>query len=489
MATAPTTETPEQIAAKTAAVETAKAVETKAVTENADGIDKFLGHILPKKKPAAAPKPKEGEEAEVVEGEELSDEDKVKKAEEAKKVAAKKKVAKKVEAPAAPALDADKIAEAATRGAMKAMDDREAAKKALEKPATETDPYPYLDDSEKKKLPVFEQMEKSNPEKYKGLKAKFTASVKALQDYRAKWEAANPDKTWNDQDDEHNEFFTKNDIDWEDDDYTEAIADLKVAKVEERFKTEREADKKQMTAKERAAQLEPVAKGEAVESAKSLFAAVGGEYAKIRGENGAVNAEVLKKLNEDDPERTAMVLRAATHLEALTSENFRLFNAVVPFDENNPTHKQLADYAVAQEAEMLELPAQERVQDNKMFATSKEYYAMTKAEKAKHWTFEMKDLNTLLAADVAQNLKNQIAAEEARLSRIAEKRGWKKAEATGDEEPAASEKKAAATAQEAEPEEDFKPKAVTSVTDAAVAQLRGAKLTGGKNKLPSFFEL
>lgn len=476
--------TPEQVAAETLAV------ETKAVTTNKTGIDNLLGHILGAGKKKESVKPKEGEEGYVPEDTELNEDGtpKDKPDKKSAKKPAKKPVEVKVEP--APVLDPDKIAEAAGRGAVAALKDHEERKsKKDEKSATEQDPYPYLDDDQKADLPILAQMEKANPDKYKGIATKYAASIKTLNDYRSKWEAENKGKEWDATADEHNEFFEKNNIGWNDRDYAEAIADLKVSKAQEAWKKEQQAVTSKLEGKERARELEPLAVTEAKRNGKALFESVGGEFAKILNDDFTTNKEALAKAMADEPVKSNMVLIAASHLERLASENYRLFNGIATFDANNPIHKQLADFAVAQEADMLNLAPQDRMdKENKIFATSEDYYKMTKKEQARHWTFTATDLNTLWAAEMAVSLKNNIAAREKELEGWATKRGYKKVE--GDEESAVeqTDKPAKANGNSAVVD-DEKPRSVNTIADAPVAQRRTHNLTLGKKAVPSFFQL
>ena len=483
------TQTPEQLAAaKEVELKAAKTeADQKAIVTNAPGIEKLLGHALKPetRKPVVEKTP-----------EELAADAEKKKVDDAAKAEAKKKAAKKkpdeAKAPVVAAVDPEKIAEAAARGTVKALDERDAAREKDKKPATEQDPHPYLDERQKRKLPVLEQMEKMFPEEYKGIKAKYAASMKALQEYQAEWQKENPDKDWNAEDKEHNEFFTKNDVDWDSEDYAEAAAevksDVKVTKAKDEWKKESEGEFKKITDKERARELEPLAVGESVRNARSLFESLGDEeWAKVRLPNGAVNEEVLRKLNVDDPDKTGMIIQSAVNLEKLTAEHFRIFNGIVPFDLNKTEHKVLSDYAIAQENAMLELPPQDRTDaDNRMFATAKEYYAMTKAEQKHHWTFTMGDLNTLLAADFSTNLKKQLANEEAKALRMAEKRGYKKVNGEGVVEEPEPQKQPVTAKEEPAGEEVFKPRQVGSVTDVALAQMRGKKLTGSNSGVNQF---
>jgi hypothetical protein len=479
------TKTPEELAAeKTAA-------DTEAIKTNADGIDQFLGEILKKETPdekaakakaeAVASKAKEGEKSELQRKADL--------AKERKEKAKQEREAKAKEIASKP-IDADAIAEAAARGTVSALEKsrEEAARKAAEEAEKgKGDQYAHLDEDQKADLPILQQMEKANPTKYKGLADKYAKSVKALAEYREAWEKANPDKEFNGEDDEHNEFFSKNEVGWKDRDYAEAIADLKLEKMQANLKQENEKAIGELKGKERARELEPLAVTEAKSKARELFKSLGGDFENVVDENGLVNGEAVKKLHAED-DRSGMAFAAATDLEQMCAENYRLHNGLKPFDANNPLHSRLLNHALESEKAMLDLPPQDQIDDKgRQFAPNADYWKMTKAQRERHWTFNMTDLNTLLAADVATNLKNQITAREKEMSAWAEKRGYKRA--AGEGEP---ERKNGAEHHEEKPEIEEveqveKPRAVTSIPDSQVAQYRTAKLTGKQNGVSRFF--
>jgi hypothetical protein len=481
-----TQKTPEVLAAEKTAADTA------AIKQNEAGIDDFLGEVLKKETPdekvAKAAAEKAAAAAKTTEKTELQ-----RKADLAKerKEKAKQERESKAKEVANRGIDPNAIAEAAARGTVSALEKsrEEAARKAAEEAESKKgDQYAHLDEDQKADLPILQQMEKANPTKYKGLSDKYSKSIKALAEYRAAWEKANPEKDFNGEDEEHNDFFTKNEVGWKDRDYAEAIADMKLEKVQANLKQENEKAISELKGKERARELEPLAVTEAKRGARELFKSLGGEFEKVVDEHGLVNAEAVKKIYAED-DRANQAFVAATDLQQLCAENFRLYNGITQFDSNKPLHNRLLNHALESEKEMLNLPPQDQTDDKgRMFATNKDYYAMTKAQRERHWTFNMQDLNTLLAADVATNLKNQIAAREKEMSAWAEKRGYKRTEGGGNNGRQNGSEQHEEHPEKEETEEVEKPRAVTSITDSQVAQYRKSKLTGKKNGVTRFFE-
>jgi hypothetical protein len=356
------------------------------------------------------------------------------------KVAAKKKSAvaakpaPKPEPSAAP--DYEKIAEAAARGVASAIQP-----KATEKKEEPKQKYEFLSEDEREEIPVLEQMEKSNPTKYKGLTEKFTSAVKARQEYEAKWESENPGKEFDPDAEEHNEFFSKNEVDWKDRDYAEAIADIKVSKMQSQMEKKTDAKIGELTARDKARELEPTAISESKQTGRALFTALGDEFKDVLSEAGTINQDAIKKAYEADPVKAKLVFDSANALETLAAENVRLFNGVVAYDANNVNHAYLSNYASNQEKAMEQLSLKEKKNENgQMFSPAADYYKMNKADRAKHWTFSAKDLNMLLSADQIRTVKATIVADEKMLDERAAKRGYKKevkAESELDENPPA----------------------------------------------------
>lgn len=327
-------------------------------------------------------------------------------------------------------------------------------------------------------------MEKSNPAKYKGLVSKFTGAIKARQAYEAAWIAENPGKEFDPEAEEHNDFFAKNDVDWKDRDYNSAIVEIGTAKV--RSELEKKTDKQigELTARDRARELEPLAISESKKTGRTLFAALGDDFKDVLSEAGVINFDAVKKAQEADPVKAKLVFEYAQSLETLAAENVRLFNGIVPFDEANSNHAYLEKYVHTQETAMEQLSLDEKKNaQGKMFSPLKDYYKMTKSEQAKHWTFSAADLNTLLAADTIRAVKATILADEQMLEARAVKRGFKKEAKEELENPPEK-------AKEKDVELEEKPQSPSSVEAQFLSTSRrngGVPLKGGLNAFAQRF--
>lgn len=334
-----------------------------------------------------------------------------------------KKPAKPIAAaPVAKEIDYDRLAStsaaAAATAVVEAME-----KNKKEAPAPAEVDLSFLDNEERSKLPALEQLEKMYPEKYKGLSKKFTDSIKSAADYETEWTKANPGKEFDSEAEEHNDFYNRNEVKWDDDDYTDARVELRSRKIGEEATKPLTEKISKIEADERRRQIEPTATNAARNTAKTMFDALGGEYVNVVGNNGAIDASIIKKLTEDSPEIANAVFTSARDLEMLSAEAIRLDSGVVNYDQNNQLHSRLVTYATNQEQAMMSLPEQDRLnKDGKSFMPSAQYVKLTQAQRSKHWTFTAADLNVLLAADTVVNLKEMMTNHEAMLTRELTKR-------------------------------------------------------------------
>lgn len=319
-------------------------------------------------------------------------------------------------------IDYDRLASTSAAAAATAVVEA-MAKNKTEAPAPPAPDLTFLSPEDKNKLPALEQLEKMYPDKYKGLSKKFTDGIKAAADYEAEWTKANPGKEFDPEAEEHNEFYNRNEVKWDEDDYVDARVELRNKKIGDEATKPLTEKLSKLEADHKRQQLEPVAQTAARETAKTMFTALGGEFANVIGNNNAIDATVIKKLTEDSPEIATAVFNSANDLEKLSAEAIRLDSGTVNYDPNNQLHSRLVTYATAQEQAMMSLPEADRLnKDGKKFVPSGEFVKMTQAQRSKHWTFTAADLNILLATDTVANLKKFITDHEAMIERVLLKR-------------------------------------------------------------------
>ena len=244
---------------------------------------------------------------------------------EKKPLAAKPKP--KVTPPAtAPQLSAEEITEAAARGVASAL------KKPEEPPAKVEDATAKLPADEQRRIAVLTEMEKANPGKYKDISKLYQESLAKLVTYADDWEKVHPGETFDEEAPEHKDFIEQNEagLDWDDDDYTDALAEIKVQKVVGESRKQTEAQ--QEHTKRLQAALPEIAKTR-LSAGKSFLEKVGPEFAAIVGADGVVVKENFDKLNAEDPVKAEIVISSADLVEKLVAENYALFKQLVPFSK------------------------------------------------------------------------------------------------------------------------------------------------------------
>lgn len=404
--------TPEQLAAEQAAAEEKnnQPIQSDAVN---DFVESYLADPPAKKKEAAKGKAK------------ASDDEPDPDAAGKKKAPPKRKQAPPPPPPAE--IDYEKLADAVGEGAARAMAkeaEKEKNKAAKEPPADETLVSP-------KKLKVLERMGERDP-KYKGLSERYVAQMKKLKAYADQWEKDNPGEKFNEDDDEHAETIAELEeaIDYDEDTYAEAVADLR---YEEREAERREKEK---TTQREDPELEEIKlqhkrqkrAGEMIKERDDVgnlfWEHMGEEFKGVVKEDGSLDMELLKEIEETAPEKYQEAVAAFQAIEGLAQEAFMLGEGLVQYDGNNRGHVFLDRFAGEREQAMMELSREDRMNEKgQEFLPIAEYVKLSDAKKKQHWTFSYGDLNRLLAARLAKVAKDQISAEEKKFERIAKARG------------------------------------------------------------------
>jgi hypothetical protein len=404
----PVEKTPEQLAAEAKAAEAAKPAPQEVINE-------FFAEVVTPAKPKEKGDEKPPKPARPT----------VKKPDPKPAARPPKPASKPAREPEpAPALNAEELAVAVGKGVADAM-----AARQPEKPADAPDALAGLTEEEQQQVPVMAKMEAMYPGKYKGIKDKYVSNAKAVNEYKSAWEVENPDKPFDPEDTEHDKFFAKHTLDWNENDEMRAqaklIAEEEVAAVRNSTQSELEA----LRQRERAREAEPTIANESLAIDRAVFNLFDGEFKNILDANGAVNAEVIKKIESEDPIAYEMVLPEVLNLRKHGQELIRLDRGLVKFDKANPMHAFIGQFATRQEAEILALPkAQQEDAQGKKYATSAEWRQMTPQQRTKHWTLTSKELNALMAAEFGAGLKKRVDAEKSRQVRLAEKLGFVKGE-------------------------------------------------------------
>lgn len=326
-----------------------------------------------------------------------------------------------------PEVDAESIATAAATAAVAAI--KGAEKNQPDPKPKKEDKYEGLDDEEKETAQVLERMEADFGETYKGLSGRYSESLRKAKTYQKEWEKNNPGEKFDPEAAEHNAFFEENEVDWKDMDFNRALARIENDRVQSKRTREEQREKEELAAKNRVLEEKPKIIARRRETAKTLFAALGDDYKAVINDDGSINGAEVKRLIEEDPLRE-ITFDAASRTEQFAEDLHLLYSGLVKFDDKNQNHAYIAGFVDEQEKAMLELPTEQQLNERgQRFATAEQYQAMTPARRQYYWRFNDKDIAELYAEREAITAKNQIAAEENRVLKAAERRGLKKVEA------------------------------------------------------------
>jgi len=320
-------------------------------------------------------------------------------------------------------VDYEKIAEASGRGAAAALS------KANEKKApSETD---LMTESERDQYAVIQRMEKEFT-KFAGKAKEFADSIQRAGTYQQQWEKDNPGKPFNPDDSEHDAFYQKNDVQLDDHFYNRTLARIEAEQLLEKKETKESKRIGELEAREKVRDAEPLIAAAAEHARRSYYAMAGEEFAK------ADPAE-LKRIVDADPTK-AVVVQMANSVPLFAADLHKLTNGLESFDDKNPKHRFIADFAERQQqtvkgmapAEQAELAKKLNRADaaGTVFITADEYNSLPTAQRSRYWRLSETDLAVLYAAEQAALAQQSLADEENRWEAIAKARGYQKVNGT-----------------------------------------------------------
>jgi len=372
-----------------------------------------------------------------------------------------------------PQLTAEQIAQAAAKGVAEAI-----------KPSAPAGaPKTELNDVEQRRVVALEHMEKMYPEKYPGIAEKYKTSLLELQAYAEKWESTHPGETFDEGADEHASFFAKHDVDWDDQDFTEAVADIRAtAKMQEQNK-ESEKRMSKLERGERLRQAAPEIGEHQTAGATVFWGNTKPELAKVIKDDGTVDVALLTEQQKKDPIGYTIRVNAANQLNAEVAELYKVMNGLEDFNAKNPAHVAIGEFAADMERDLLRRPDEEqRDADGRKFLPASQYWKIPKDRRDEYyWTFSPAELAALRAHSLATRTEKIVEMEHKRQREYALAMGWKPPE--GAETGAQPEvEHAAAPADPAE----LKPRSPSAGGESRLHAKSGGGAKGAEDFLSSF---
>lgn len=381
-----------------------------------------------------------------------------------------------------PAMSPEQIATLAAEAAARvhASQKKEEPKKDVE---------PELPPGEQRKINTLKHMETMYGDKYAGAVRRYQTAQTKLKNYASQWEKDNPGKRFDESAEEHEQFFADNDLFefWDADDFDEARIDLIAekkgqAKAEERNR-EINAKLSKLERAERLREEAPKVRETQIKAAGFLWKNFGEQYAEVMGEKGW-NKEKSEELAKADPVGYSHRFAVAKDFDREAGEIYKLYNGLVDFNPKDDVHKEITDFYMRFESAMLKAPADIRTnQEGKTFMSSKEYYALPEDKRDRYWTFTADDVIFKRAQTLAKEVESSIRAEEERLARYAEAKGWKKPDGDGQRKETPDKDR-----EKEEEETDGKPGGPSAGSETKVAALKNVPGKDEPNSKKTFFE-
>lgn len=286
--------------------------------------------------------------------------------------------------------------------------------KSRNKPAQpKAEDLSFLSDEERYELEIFQVMAKMDAGKYSGLPAKFSDAAKATAKYKAQWEKDNPGESFDPESNDHDDFFSKNQVKYDRKDFKRA---------EHRLATEGETDPKleklekanlDLMARQKEKDLEPSIRNVWAASLDLMVESIDPEIAKT------IRAGGRDKLMEDYPVEGEEITRAAEALSAISSEAHKLLEGDGLFapDSGNRIHGRILDVIRKQESLIPGQPRENRLDpDGRDFATWSQWVNFSPQEQANHWHLGAAEVVDIISSELAGRVKYELD----RLNKLAE---------------------------------------------------------------------
>jgi hypothetical protein len=308
------------------------------------------------------------------------------------------------------------MVKAAGEGAAKAILDSQNQKKAETK--LEDQP-PALPAKDQRKMEILARMEELYPDsfEYKGIAKRYQESMRKLVEYAEKWKKENPGEKFDEDGPEHEDFYRQNAVDWEDDHYVEAVADLRAesraAKLVDKRMEKIDGDVEELRRTERAKELAPQVESFAEGWMTRMLEGLSEDpdmkevVLAITGDDGTISKEKLSGLSGTIAGDVIVEHFGKRILEPMTAALFKLYQGLERYNPQNQTHAWLNRFLVENERAMMSLPESNRVnRAGQKFLPSAQYAKLVKespSEVENYWTFNEVDLGKVLTDQVRRD--------------------------------------------------------------------------------------
>ncbi len=345
--------------------------------------------------------------------------------EPAKEEGKKKKVEVVREEPEEP--DDERMARIATSAATSTAEAMMAKlSKQKDEPEVESSDDGMTDD-DRSDYEVYKRLAEDNP-RYKNAAKDFADGVKKARAYEAKWRENNPDKEFDPEDDEHNDFYERIEPDVTERDFRRAEVAIEADRIAEKRIRERlepvEKRQREREAAETVSSLRPQIEQSAGDILTSMLETISPDEGEKLRKNPESVLEIVKELEESDPIAFDIMKNSTGECVEVVSEVVKLWrsNGAVPFNQSNPIHEHIRKFSAHAEGEIKKLPTHQRLHQGKRFATWAEAEKMDAATRAKHWVLDDTHIIAMLKDHYMKASKAEYQAQRERLDRYISKK-------------------------------------------------------------------
>lgn len=338
---------------------------------------------------------------------------------EAKEESPKKgKVSKKKE------IDPVEIAtHAATRAAQEVLQStdtraREEQRAPVQKPLDDA----ALSDEERQELTIFKEMAESDPA-FKALPNQYLTYLKKAESYQRNWEKEHPGEEFDPEADEHDKFFKTAEPKYSQRDFAKAEARIEaralIAKERETNNKETAALRADLAVRE----LEPNIRNTQIGATAEIIKTVNEDWLKTIEKDG------FQKFAESNPMEADIIQAVAKNIGPFIAAAIAIDDPKgrVPINQNDPAHREWADYLTAKENALRMLPISERkTDDGRIIISRQEYASLPPNKRAAYAYYDAEQLINMRVAEEAERVQEHYEKEQKRIEAIAKARGWTK---------------------------------------------------------------
>jgi hypothetical protein len=310
-------------------------------------------------------------------------------------------------------------------------------------------PEDALKEDDRQEYIIAKYLSDTNP-KFKGAEKVVLEHIKKSEDYAARWEAANPGKLFNPDDEDHNDFYDSLHKPWSDRDFRDAEIEMKAEQIVERKLKGSQAKMDKLEQDSARVELAPVVERRFNTAAVELAKAVGEDI------HEKITKEGFAKLEQDDPITAQVLTETLGPLQPIIETIIQIDDAKGRFsiDPKNPLHQQWNEILVGGERQCVGM----KDEQGRAFATRAEYAQMNPTQRKNHWYLTPEHLISGIVDYAAKTAVNVIKTEKDRQRKIAESLGYvPKASLNGNGAASATTKPGDKPTPEKQPETVTKP--------------------------------